>query len=491
VHQPKTTPRSHGPGKHCVISQELKQSKADTPDIIIEFPSRLDEVLARPDVKKETDRIKRANLITRHLQEHSAKDQAKIIGALKALKLPDSTEVKSFWICNCISVAKIPKRKIESLTKTKVGSDCSIREAAVMTVKGNSIFGPGKSSSSSSSPPSPPLNNWAMNKIGLEPSVWNSLKAHGEGIVVAAIDSGAYAQHESLVHRMRPQNSGSTSWYDPVGGSPTPIDINGHGTAVLSIMIGDHNSVGVAPRATWIACRHTDQRQAQEQHTLACAQWVANENPNIVCNSYGALRYGHVEQSYVNVIRTWDALNIHHVFAQGNSGPHCGTGETPADLPIAYSVGSINVQDEPAISSSRGPSLVPGGGIKPHLSAPGENVGVASNTAPNAYMLNSGTSFAAPYVAGVMALILSSHEVTRGSMGTDITVSDMRNFINHHLRQPAVPLDPLVRTRSCYSLPFGADTNAAYGHGILNVRNMNMLFNAVAPQPMQGVTYTI
>lgn len=67
-------------------------------------------------------------------------------------------------------------------------------------------------------------------------------------------------------------------------------DTQSHGTHCIGSTLGRTNGIGVAPEATWIACRGlNDFGSGTENDLLDCAQWMltANPMPNIVTNSWG------------------------------------------------------------------------------------------------------------------------------------------------------------------------------------------------------------
>ncbi len=80
----------------------------------------------------------------------------------------------------------------------------------------------------------------------------------GQGAVVAVMDTGADVNHPDLAGTWR---GGTNSWLDPYGVHATPVDSDGHGTAVLGIMVGGGaggTTIGAAPGAKWIAAKMFD-----------------------------------------------------------------------------------------------------------------------------------------------------------------------------------------------------------------------------------------
>ncbi|RHZ41231.1 hypothetical protein DYB26_004265 [Aphanomyces astaci] len=253
-------------------------------------------------------------------------------------------------------------------------------------------------------------NEWGVNLISA-PAVWANGN-RGEGVVVGIIDTGAIHTHDDLKGNWR----STYGWFDPTDKTPTPIDRNGHGTHVAGSAVGQ-NGIGVAPGATWIACRGCTTSKCPEAALLKCAQWmlcptdVTGKNPkcelapDVINNSWG---YGASSSTYQAVVDAWRAADIIPVFANGNGGSNCGTVYSPGDFKNVIGVGAVGFDDKLASFSSRGPTN--DGRSKPDVSAPGNRVRSAWHTSNSAYNTISGTSMASPHVTGAIALYLNANK---------------------------------------------------------------------------------
>jgi len=274
---------------------------------------------------------------------------------------------------------------------------------------------------------------WNINNIQA-PRVWSEIGVRGEGVVVANIDTGVRFNHAALVNQYRGNRGGGSfdhnyNWFDPakVCGNPStaPCDNNNHGTHTMGTILGDDggtNQIGVAPGARWMAAKGCETGSCSSDSLLKSGQWVIaptdlnGQNPrpdlgaDVVSNSWGG---GRGDTWYQQTIRNWIAAGTFPVFSQGNSGPNCGTANSPGDNPEAYGVGAYDINNAIANFSSRGPSPL-NNEIKPNIAAPGVNV--RSSVANGGYSSFSGTSMAAPHVAGTVALIWSASAAIRGDV---------------------------------------------------------------------------
>lgn len=240
------------------------------------------------------------------------------------------------------------------------------------------------------------------------PGLWAAGNT-GQGVVVASLDQGVDAAHPALAGSWR---GGTNSWYDPYGQHAVPFDATGHGTAAMGVMVGA-GGIGVAPGATWISARVFDDQGSSSIAAMHQAfQWVLDPDgdpatldaPDVVLNSWTFTTIG-CDPTFQPDLQALVAAGILPVFAAGNMGPNASTNGSPANLPEAFSVGATDASDAIAPFSSRGPAVCKHAQV-PEMVAPG--VAVRSSWPGQAFATVSGTSFAAPHVAGAAALILAA-----------------------------------------------------------------------------------
>ncbi len=264
------------------------------------------------------------------------------------------------------------------------------------------------------------------------PELW-SLGYQGQGVVIATLDSGVDLGHPDLASRYR---GGTNSWFDPYGQHSTPYDRTGHGTWTAGVLVGGDaggTSIGVAPGATLIAARiWNDAGSATATAIHQAFQWVldpdgdpaTDDAPDVVNNSwsYGAPGCNLAFQPDLQALRS---AGIVPVFAAGNYGPGSRTSTSPANYPEALSVGSVNDLGAIAATSSRGPSAC-GGATFPTVVAPG--VSVWTTDLFSSYFSVSGTSIAAPHVAGLLAILLGAYPGVSGAQAEAAIVQTARDL---------------------------------------------------------------
>ncbi len=80
------------------------------------------------------------------------------------------------------------------------------------------------------------------------------------------------------------QSDDDFHWLDPWNQLSSPIDINGHGTHTLGIILG--KETGIAPEANWIGCVNLARNFGNPGKYLDCLQFLfapypQNGNPFI------------------------------------------------------------------------------------------------------------------------------------------------------------------------------------------------------------------
>lgn len=199
--------------------------------------------------------------------------------------------------------------------------------------------------------------------------------------------------------------------YDFVDNDPDPLDTDGHGSAVASLLAGapyTFNNLsyqGVAPEAKLIALRvavNTD--TTPNERIEEALEWVLEHraafNIGVVNISFG---FGHFDRApddgrFATLLGDLRDQGVFIAAAAGNSGVGGDKGpgiDYPAADPSVVGVGAVDEFDTITEYSERGRLL--------KLLAPGEQVGVPALSGATRNVF--GTSFSTPLVAAAAALL--------------------------------------------------------------------------------------
>jgi len=219
----------------------------------------------------------------------------------------------------------------------------------------------------------------------------------GRGVTVAVVDTGI-APHRDLGGRIRDGKDFT--------GTGSHRDDNGHGTHVAGIVGARGESVrGVAPGASFLSVKVLDgQGSGSFEGVIDGIMWAVEQGADVLNLSLGG---GHRCGGGCPVCRsvTWASGQGAVVcVAAGNSGLGRSTVECPGAARGILTVGAVTKNRKIAGFSSRGPTA--DGRAKPDVVAPGVNITSLSHLSGNGYVSKSGTSMAAPHVAGAAALLL-------------------------------------------------------------------------------------
>jgi len=182
-----------------------------------------------------------------------------------------------------------------------------------------------------------------------------------------------------------------------------------HGTHIASLIFAQPNSdiQGIAPqcRGLLVPVFSDDNRKLSQLDLARAIEQAAENGAKVINISGGALTdMGEAEDWLIRAVEMCNERNILLVAAAGNDGCECL--QVPAALPAVLAVGAVDARGHPLDFSNWGETYQSQG-----ILAPGENI-LGAKPGGGTVQL-SGTSFAAPIVAGVAALLLSL-QVQRG-----------------------------------------------------------------------------
>lgn len=254
-----------------------------------------------------------------------------------------------------------------------------------------------------------PGTPWALQRVLLD-QLWQNNTVTGSGVLVAVIDTGVDNQNPQLAGKVQ---AGPTLLLDknnnnqPVAGGST-TDTVGHGTKVAGIIAAAHRDgvgfVGLAPGSQILSIRQNDDAGSGNVDTLAQAVVDAvNANAQVI-NISQDVRGTNGDADFAgsgalkSAIDLAETHNVVVVAASGNDGQEGST--YPAAYPTVLAVGASDRNNERASFSEYGDFV--------KVAAPG--VDMLSTVPGGGQCVDNGTSFAAPYVAGVAALLRGEHK---------------------------------------------------------------------------------
>jgi len=277
---------------------------------------------------------------------------------------------------------------------------------------------------------------WPLHQINV-PDVRDEFDTRGEGVDVVVLDSGVDPDHEDLE---------VANWadFDAQGNQQgtEPHDPDGHGTHVSGIIAGDgaiefldYGRYGVAPAADLSVGKVApDDESPNLEATIAGLEWAADEvDADVISMSFwvgeslfGVINAREYEEELIPPIRNAQRAGAVVVAGVGNSG--AGDSYSPANVYDAIGVGSTTRGGSVAHHSSGEvvercdfyglldcdpPDHWPDEWVEPSVVAPGFGIRSTVEYGFNNHDPKTGTSQAAPHVAGIVALLLSMDDDDR------------------------------------------------------------------------------
>lgn len=252
---------------------------------------------------------------------------------------------------------------------------------------------------------------WNLDRLRVD-EAWSV--SRGAGSIVAVVDTGIALDHPDLVERFLRRDDGSVVGLDLVDGDGDAGDEHGHGTLVAGVIAATADDgqgiVGVAPQASIVPIRVLDHAGAGRSEDVGRAiRWAADRGADVINVSLEAVGGEEGSRRVPGVpdeaVRYADERGAVVVAAAGNRPGAAAS--YPEDSPIVL-VGGVDRDDDASrfATVDRPDGLVaPGVGI---VSTWCRRVDGGCDVAASPYGLAEGTSFAAPHVSGVAALLAAT-----------------------------------------------------------------------------------
>lgn len=289
----------------------------------------------------------------------------------KAVKTKDISKLH-------LSVVKVPKSKRDQAIKDLVADPRVQSVEPDYTVHGHATT------------PNDPeyVNQPYWTRVGAD-QLWDTTKG-SSNLLIADLDTGINFQH--------PDFAGKTvAGYDFVNNDNDATDDHGHGTAVAGVMAATtNNGVGIAS-GCWnckiMPIKVLDANNAGTVSNIASGiQYAVDQGAKVINISIG----GPDSTAEKSAIDYAESRGVMVIASAGNDGQHKQS--FPAAYPSVIGVAATNLNDDNLWTSSNYDATI-------DVAAPG--VTIRTLNYQGGYNSWSGTSFASPIVAGVVALLRS------------------------------------------------------------------------------------
>jgi subtilisin len=262
---------------------------------------------------------------------------------------------------------------------------------------------------------------WSLKDFGV-PEAWK--KSRGKGILIGIVDTGIDSTHiekgdlDEAIEDAR----------DFSGSKFGPKDVMGHGTHVAGIVGAREGNAkgiaGVAPDCKLIIAKGLSDEGGGSAAAVASAiAWCVDRGCHIINCSLGA---GAPDAGMKSAIDHASHHGTHVIAAAGNTG-RLNDVNYPARFDNVIAVAALDRFARLASFSSRGPQI--------DVAWPGQQI--ISTYLNGSYASLSGTSMAAPGVAGLVALRLA-WELANGGITTK-TTAQLLEVLQHSSKDLGTP----------------------------------------------------
>ncbi|MEV6330845.1 type VII secretion-associated serine protease mycosin [Streptomyces sp. NPDC051909] len=275
---------------------------------------------------------------------------------------------------------------------------------------------------------------WSLQRVLLD-ELWQDTK--GKGVRVAVIDTGVDDVNPQLKPAvdakagkdyLKPDKQNSGAGNDQRGKTDGTVDDVGHGTKVAGIIAARPRKgtgfVGLAPEATIIPIRQNDEKNSGKSDTMALAiEHALAKGAQVINISQDTTQPLGPESSLGKAVAKAIDSGVVVVASAGNDGMDGKLKNTyPAAFPGVIAVASSDRNNERAAFSQSGTFV--------GVAAPG--VDIVSTVPGGGQCVDNGTSFSAPYVAGVATLLRAKYpKWTPAQIATRIEQTAIRSVNGH------------------------------------------------------------
>ncbi len=404
--------------------------------VIVEFDKIIDSDFLYKQVQDMSKGERRSYAINT-LQNFTTSYQKDVMDYLKQMEKSGKVErLSQLWLTNSIGM-KATKEVVEEVAKHP--SVALIWPAILckpLIVKDNEGY-------ENNNPLDSRTIGWNLLKVKAD-QVW-ALGYTGQNIVVGHLDTGCNYNHNDLNDHMW---DGSPTYphhgWDFEDNDDDPMDQSsiGHGTRTAGMVAGDGTAgttTGVAPDAQIMILKTSTNIDMEDAITFGIANGAHIFTCSVGFDSANAGgMWGYLSTQFRSVSQTCLTMGIPCWSVAAGNGKQPGHYTIPYDINIpanpppawygsgghtvTMAVGSTNDDNTISSFSSLGPVnwffapwydyMYPPGLIKPDVCAPGgtPTIESLSHTNPTGYVSGYvGTSFSAPHLAGVVALMLSKN----------------------------------------------------------------------------------